>query len=312
MMENQKNIISSQAKLSTIAEIMFFSPFVKNNVRVNPKFSPEEKSFINWYYKIWIFNIIILIIVIAASIINSLHSHFILSWISKIWSITLYMTIFIPILSCVNNVGMRKEDEKIMQDIQNKRQLLKAYIPILNFKYWFHQESYNMPYRWLKESILLRTIFIFWTLLFWNGVWLTLFLVIVVRIILLCMNIDIIPLNVKKAINQSFLCNPWEIVSCFPAYIISKFKKVEYDTVHETEKQKYQQWQKFWIWIIVQYLLFIATICFIHRWISVSIEYIILVIAFILRIARIFLFYRNKKTFLKIPIISEIVSLIFH
>ena len=56
---------------------------------------------------------------------------------------------------------MRKEDEKIKQDIQNKKQLLKSYIPILNFKYWFHQEDYNMPYRWLKESILLRTIFIF-------------------------------------------------------------------------------------------------------------------------------------------------------
>lgn len=302
-MENQENIVSSQAKLSAIAEIMFFSPFVKNNVRVNPKFSPEEKSFINWYYKVWIFNIIILLIVIAVSIINSLYNHFIFSWISRIWSIILYITISIPILICINNVGMRKEDEKIKQDIQNKKQLLKSYIPILNFKYWFHQEDYNMPYRRLKESIFLRTIFIFWTLLFWNGIWLIVFAFIAVRIVLLLTNMDIIPLNVKKAINQSFLCNPWEIVSYFSAHIISKFKKIDYTTALETEKQKYQHGQKFWIWIIVQYLLFIAIICFIHRWISISIEYIVLVIATILRILRIILFYKNKKTFLKIPII---------
>ena len=311
-MENQKDIISSQAKLSTIAEIMFFSPFVKNNVRVNKKFSPEEKSFINWYYKIWIFNIIILFIVIIAAIINSLHSHFIFSWISRIWSIILYMTICIPILICINNVGMRKEDENIRQDIQNKKQLLKAYLPILNFKYWFHQENYNMPYRWLKESILLRTIFIFWTFIFWNMIGLTIFLIILARVILLLINIDIIPLNVKKAINQSFLCNPWEIVSYFSAHIISKLKKIDYTIILETEKQKYQQWQKFWIWIIIQYLIFIAMVCFIHKNITVSIEYIVLVIAFLLRVIRIILFYKNKKAFLKIPIISEIVSLVFH
>ncbi len=311
-MENQENIISSQAKLSAIAEIMFFSPFVKNNVKINPNFSPEEKSFINWYYKIWIFNLIILSIVIIISIINLFQDYTILSWISNIWSIILYITISVPILICINNVGMRKEDEKIKQNITNKKQLLKAYLPILNFKYWFHQENYNMPYRWLKESILLRTIFVFWTLLFWNGIGLTIFLVIVIRIILLLANIDIIPLNVKKAINQLFLCNPWEIMSYFSAYTISKLKNIDYKTSLESEKQKYQQWQKFWIWIIIQYLLFIVAICFIHRWISISIEYIVLVVAFILRIARIFLFYRNKKTFLKIPIISEIVSLVFH
>ena len=311
-MENQENTISSQAKLSTIAEIMFFSPFVKNNLKVNSRFSPEEKSFINWYYKIWIFNIIILFIVIVTAIINSLYSNFLLSWISKIWSIILYMTISIPILICINNVGMRKEDEKIRQDIQNKKQLFKAYIPILNFKYWFHQESYNMPYRWLKESVFLRTIFIFWTLLFWNWIWLTILLIIALRVILLLSNIDIIPLNVKKAINQSFLCNPWEIISYFTAHIISKIKKIDYVAVLETEKQKYQQWQKFWIWIIIQYLIFIAIICFIHKWITVSVEYIVLVISLVLRLLRIILFYKNKKSFLRIPIISEIVSLVFH
>lgn len=309
-MENQENIISSQAKLSAIAEIMFFSPFVKNNVKTNQNFSPEEKSFINWYYKIWTFNIIMLLIVIIAAIINSFYGNIIFSWISKIWSIILYMTISIPILICINNVGLRGEEEKKIQDIQNKKQLLKAYTPILNFKLWFSQENYSMPYRWLKESNFLRTLFIFWSLLFWNAVWLVIFLAILARVILLLSNVDIIPLNVKKAINSLFLCVPWEMMSFFSAHIVSKLKKIDYELAIQTEKQKYQQWQKFWIWIIIQYLLFIAIICFIHYQIDISIEYIILLIAVIFWAVRVFMFYRNKKAFLRIPIISEIVSLV--
>lgn len=311
-MENSKNIISSHAKLSTIAEIMFFSPFVKNNIKTNPNFSPEEKNFINWYYSIWIFNIIILLIILGASIIKPFYNYSIFSWISNIWCIVIYITVSIPILMCINNVGMRNENEKIRQEIPNKKQVLKAYTPILNFKFWFHQDNYNMPYRWLKESIFLRTIFLFWTLLLWSKIWLVIFLVIIFRLVLLFMNIDIIPLNVKKAINWLFLCNPSEIISYFTSYIISKLKNTDYETTLKTEKQKYQQWQKFWIWIVIQYLLFILIIYFIYRWISISAEHIILLVACILCLLKVFLFYKNKKNFLRVPIISEIVSLVFH
>jgi hypothetical protein len=60
---------------------------------------------------------------------------------------------------------MRKENETLMQNIQHKEQVIKAYTPVLNFILWFRQENYSMPYRWLKESILLRTVFVFGTLL---------------------------------------------------------------------------------------------------------------------------------------------------
>lgn len=310
-MENSKNIISSQAKLSAIAEIMFFSPFVKNNVKFNPNFSPEEKNFINWYYSIWIFNIIILLIIIGIFIIKPFYNYSIFSWISNIWCIVLYITVSFSILMCVNNIGMRNENEKIRQEILNKKQVLKAYTPILNFKFWFHQDNYNMPYRWLKESIFLRTIFLIWTLLLWSKIWLIIFLVIVFRVALLFINIDIIPLNVKKAINWLFLCNPSEIISYFTSYIISKLKNMDYEDALKIEKQKYQQWQKFWIWIVIQYFLFMLIIYFIYRWINISAEHIILLIACILCILKVFLFYKNKKNFLRVPIISEIVSFVF-
>ena len=203
-------------------------------------------------------------------------------------------------------------NESIIQDIHHKWQLIKSYTPIVNFILWFRQENYNMPYRWLKESVLMRTFFIFWTLLLWNVFWIWILIFIAIRVWLLLLNVDIIPLGVKKAINLIFSCNPWEMFSYIFAPIVSKFKKLDYETVLQAKKQSYMQWQRFWISIILQYILFIGALFLLHRWIDFSINHLILFIAMLLRIIRFILFCTYKKTLLKIPILSEIVSLIFH
>jgi hypothetical protein len=45
-METTKTIISSEAKLSAIAGMMFFAPFVKKRIKSDTLLSEEEKSFI--------------------------------------------------------------------------------------------------------------------------------------------------------------------------------------------------------------------------------------------------------------------------
>jgi hypothetical protein len=52
MMENQQNNISPQAMLSAIVGMMFFAPFIKNNVDKDPDFSQEEKDFIESYINV--------------------------------------------------------------------------------------------------------------------------------------------------------------------------------------------------------------------------------------------------------------------
>ena len=118
----------------------------------------------------------------------------------------------------------------------------------------------------------------------------------------------------KKAVNSLFLCNPWEMMSYISAPIFSKLKKIDYETALKTEKEKYLQWQDFSIWIMLQYILFIWIIYLFYRWMPVSLwaNQIILLIAILLRLFRICIFYINKKTFLRIPILSEFISLIFH
>ena len=312
-METQQNNISSQAKLSAIVGMMFCAPLVKDSININADFSEEEKNFIMWYVQVWFVNLIFLVITLVAYIINIFWIHPILSWIVTIGSLTIYIITVFSLFACVNNLTMRKPEEKVVTSIQNKWQLLKSYIPIMNFITWSRQPNYNMPYRWLKESILLRSVFIFWTLLFWNYFWIWVLSIIIIRICLLMLNVDIIPLSIKKAINSMFYCNPWELFAYIFAPIVSKLRKADYNTILQARKQWYAQWQTFWIGIIIQYLGFMSIIYLIYRNnLYISWNQIVLLFAAILCIIRIITFYKYKKTFLKIPILSEIISLVFH
>lgn len=311
-METERNIISSEAKLSSIAWVMFFAPFVKIRVKSDPDFTEEERDFIAWYVQVWFVNLIFLAIVGIASLFNIYLNESILSWIITICGIAIFIISVFSIFACANDLTMRKENETLMQNIQHKNQVIKAYTPVLNFILWFRQENYSMPYRWLKESILLRTIFVFGTLLLWNSFWLGVLIIILVRVVLLLLNVDIIPVSMKKAINSIFSCVPWEVMAYISAPIVSKIRKTDYETVLQARKQWYAQWQAFWIWIIIQYILFIGILYLLYREIDITIDDIILLFAAILWIVRIIIFYINKKMFLRIPVLSEIISLIFH
>ena len=310
-MESEKSIISSEAKLSAIASVMFFSPFVKNSIK-SEDFSEDEKIFINGYIKIWFLNLILLVIILLVALANLFEVNQILTRIINIWSLSIFIISVFSIFACANELGMWWPNESINQEIHQKWQILKAYTPIINFILRFRQENYNMPYRWLKESILLRTCFIFGTLLFWSTFWIGVFAVIAIRLILLMLNMDIIPLSIKKSINSLFSCNPWEICAYIFAPIISAVKKADYNTILHARKQWYAQWQNFWIWVVLQYVLFIWILWVLYRWIAISLYNIVLLIAMVLWIIRIFIFYKDKKNFLRIPILSEITSLAFN
>ena len=311
-MDTAKNNISPQAMLSAVAGLMFFAPFIKRNINSDSSFTDEEKDFILWYTQVGYINLVFLIIVLIPALLNIFIVWPYLSWIINIWSIAIFIISIFSIVACANSLSMRKSDEKIVYNIQHKWQVLKSFTPILNFFLRFRQSDYSMPYRWLKESILLRTCFIFWTLLLWSSFWLWILVIIFVRVILLLCNIDIIPLSMKKAINTSFSCNPWEIFAYFFAPITSKLKRIDLETVLQSKKLQYSQWQNFWISIILQYLMFLGVLFLIYRnSINLSVDELILYVAAILWIIRIVTFSINKKTFLRIPILSEIVSLIF-
>ena len=156
-MDNQQNIISSQAKLSAIAGMMFFAPFVKHNLKFEEDLTQDEKNFVLWYVQVGFVNIVFLFILIIALLINRKLDMEVLVRISHIAGWVISVIILFSILACAWEVWMWKEDESIMQHVQHKGELVKAYIPILNFIHWFKQKDYAIPYRRLKESIFVWT-----------------------------------------------------------------------------------------------------------------------------------------------------------
>lgn len=311
-MESSNNNISWEVMLSSIVGLMFFAPLVEKNIKFDSSFTQEEKDFITWYIQVWYVNLAFLIIVLLTTFINIFWIQPYLSRVITIWSIVIYIITIFSIITCANSVSMRNSNEKAVQKIQNKWQILKSYIPIINFYLWFCQEDYDTIYWWLKESILLRTIFIFGTLLFWVSFWLWILIIIVFRVLLLLLNVDFVPISIKKFINNTFSCNPEEIFAYISSNIKSKINKIEYTTVLQTNKLSYKQWQDFWIWILIQYILFIGIVFLLYRWFNLSIWNILILIALLLGILRVVIFYLNKKKFLKIPILSELVSLVFN
>ena len=311
-MDTTKNNISPKAMLSAVAGLMFFAPFIKNSTNSDPSFTDEDKDFIMWYVQIGYVNLIFLAIVLLSLLISIFAVQPYLSWITNIWSIAIFIISIFSIIACANSLSMRKSDEKVIYNIQHKGQVLKSFTPILNFFLRFRQNDYSMPYRRLKESVLLRTCFIFWTLLLGSSFWLWILVIIFVRVMLLLCNVDIVPLSMKKAVNNSFSCNPWEIFAYLFAPITSRLKRMDLETVLQARKLQYSQWQNFWIGVVLQYLMFFGILFLIYRnSITFSLDELILYIAAALWIIRIIIFSINKKTFLRIPILSEIVSLIF-
>ena len=189
--------------------------------------------------------------------------------------------------------------------------MIKAYIPGLNFFMRYKLPDYSRPYRRLKESILMRCVFIICTMLFGPLIWMWVLVFIVSRLILLMMNIDVIPMWMKRALNSMFACNPWEATAYLSSSTISKLKSRQYDDVLLEEKKKYYQWQSLSVNIVLQYVLFFVILFLLYRNIDLSLHHVLIFVAFLLWIIRVMIFYLNKKTLIKIPILSEIVSLVF-
>lgn len=309
MEENKKT--TNYIKFSALAGLMFFSPLIKYYINRDSEITEDEKIYIKWYCKVWDLNLIFLLFIVFLYLLNMKFNSEYINYIQYMFYFLIYIISSISMFFCIYQVVLRAPWEKIVQKIQHKNQIIKSFMPLLNFSLRFKQTDYSMPYRRLKESIFRWFIFIFWSLLWWNVVWIIILSIIFIRFILLLLNIDIIPLWIKKSMNSLYICNPEEIISYLSSKIIVKIKKTDYQETLQNEKLKYAQWQKIWISIIIQYLLFIWLLVYMYYLNFIDWKHqIILYIWIFIRLIRIIIFYKNKKTILKIPIISELLSII--
>lgn len=126
-----------------------------------------------------------------------------------------------------------------------------------------------------------RTAFSFFTLLFGANVGMFILALIIIRVVLLIMNLDIIPNNLKKFLNHGFLLHPEEITGYltgripFLAHLHKPEKKeatdeLQANTISTTNeaimqaKQNYTNMSASTFNITLQYLSFLGIVWLIH------------------------------------------------
>jgi len=131
-----------------------------------------------------------------------------------------------------------------------------------------------------------------------------------IRLSLLLINIDMIPNNLKKVLNQSFLIHPEEIVGYLIGRIKATAKKSDPNEEIILAKQAYSENKASSINTLLQYLSFIGILTMLHKNLEITYTMGILGLAIMIRGGRSLLSYRTYKKRPNIPILYEIRSLI--
>lgn len=250
MVEEIKKTDSNTKTQLSLAAALFFSPLVQYVLKKNERDLWEtEKQFVRGYIKFGYLTLAFGVLVIFAGIMNYLL-------VMDIWNVIYTVSIFIllfllliSVVSILSDISLLKSgnNEMTMYNVNGSRKdILLKYLPLYNIYLWYQVHSFERPNRWIKESILMRTIFLLISI-FWSIRWSTIVLIIIIiRIASLMSDIDILHTQRKKQLNVLFLKNPEEIrwyISGFVRYLAKWFAHLftpmlPYTLNQEIEKEK--------------------------------------------------------------------------
>jgi len=237
----------------SLAAALFFSPFVQYSLKTNTwDITDNDRDFIRSYIKFWYITLVVWFITIVSGIAHYLFVIYILEILYTISIFILLFLIVISIVSIISDISIIKSgniDISAHTIEGNKKDIIFKYIPIYNIYLWYQAHSFDKPNRWIKESLLLWTLFL-WVSITWN-VWLStiVLIIIIIRTASLMSDIDLLPTQTKQYINKIFLKNPeeiWWYVTWFLRYIckmiIRIFRPIENHTLESevySEKESY-------------------------------------------------------------------------
>lgn len=310
-METKINNNSNKKTEFAFSAMMFFAPLIKHNIKTNNNLSLEDKSFINWYIKLWYTNIIFLAIAIILWIIQITTDNLIIKKIS-IWFLilTAISLILWTILVALNkNINLNND----LANIEWKQDFDKLlyFIPIYNIYFWYENHNFEWENSTIKCSILLRSIFAL-SAVFIMNIYVNIFILCIILIIALC-NINGIQFwtKLKNFFNKSFLKNPeeirWYISGPFFSIFNKKWirnsideQKKHYEFLFKTDNKQ----------IIIEYIL-MFTLCIIGIYFWITHWKYIIVIWDILIILRYLIMIINWKHLPHLPIFKWITNIVF-
>ena len=311
---NQKQKTYSNKTELALSALMFFSPLIQNLIKKNNiNIEESEKNFLNWYIKLWYFNIILLGISIFFQIIyytsnNKLFQSLwiilsIVLWISLvIWSV--YAILNKEILWKNNEKDFNYKDEKLLDNIL-------YYIPVYNVYKRYNEHKFENPNILLKESLLLRTVFTVFLLIFpWENLIIILILIVALRIISIA-NWLYWWEKFNIIINKIFKKNPEEIWGYILGVITTLFNWKKITENISNIKQKFELIPKIdYKQILSQYLILLILLWFLfYLWVSNN--NINLIFAALLITWRYGVMIIKRKHVPNIPILKEFVNLFF-
>lgn len=307
-MEQKKDILFRNQL--ALASLFFFRPLTKWMIRKNWfNLDNEDKSFIEWYIKVWLLSSVLLLIYIAIVFSKYYIRESILDPISKILIIIILAIIVFWIVWIFSNISIW---EKINTDntITNKKNLFLTYLPLINIYSRYNNHNFDKPDLINKESIILWTIF---TILLTTGnlfITAIILIIIIVRLVSLLMWIEIFGSKFKENINSIFHINPEETRWYISWSIIYLFKRQNnQQKIQDLVKNEKTDYQKLYntkdiFHIKVQYILLILTLWIITYFNVTNISILIFVVIIILRYG---IMQTNRKHLPSIPIIKEVV-----
>lgn len=233
-----ENEITDKHKIS-LAAIMLMAPLIffqlKNWTR-DKNLTEKDKNFINWYIKYWILIDSFVIIAIFLGILNFYNSRF-------FWDYIISFLLSIVLIAIITWVFLIFSEKQIFTWKWNSLQYKKIkkwntnfifyYLPIYNFYLWYNQDIDSKKFRWIKESMLLCTIWVF----IWTTPSLTVILILfyIFRVISLIAWIDFIKDWFKEKLNLLFTKNPEEIFAYIKWTIIYAAKQFKNKTKNSSK-----------------------------------------------------------------------------
>jgi len=324
-MANRVRTNSKKTELS-LSAIMFFSPLIQNIVKRNNKITIEDRIFVRWFIHLWYFNILLLLATITLQILFYMNKIDILQTISLIIMAILAISLIIWSIYIIsgksittsdkiqNNINSHNTDNQKInnEDIfEQKLEIFSYYIPIYNIYIRYKKHNFDNPNIFLKESILIWSIYAILFVSVQNqAINRVLISILSIKIIATLNNLHL-PKVIENKIKSLFYKNPeeirwyisWIIKNIFNKTVLSeniKIEKEKYSLLLKPQKKE----------IIIEYsILYIISIYGLYIWYISNNSLLIFSILFI--ISRYIIMHARRNHLPHIPIIKDITGLFF-
>lgn len=273
-MKTEKNLNKNYLSL---ASLMFFAPFVQDLLKNGHlHLDEEEQSFIKSYIKYGYLNITILSVLIIISIINFFLKIEFINTLLTVGLIGIISSLVIGVFCVFSGKTIFKGEGTVIQwkEIEkHNADILLSFIPGYNIYLWYKVGHFDHPYYWLKESLIIWTLYVFLTLSIANTIVSSFILILIfVRIIFLLGGIDLIYDHIKHHLNSLFETNIEELWG-YPKGVIvwsinTLFHRKATQDLSSTINESKQEFQSLSSWdhnisLLIQYAILVGIL---GRW----------------------------------------------